>query len=181
VDVEDAYLRGLRPLLDAHRNLSIARDDITSSRLPSESVSLILCSEVIEHIPDSERALSEMHRVLRPGGLLILSTPQRFSPLEMCAKVAFLPGVIQLVRAIYGEAVLETGHINLLTARQAQNQIMRAGFAIEARFKSGMYIPLVAEFLGESGLAIERWLERRLREGPGDWLLWTQYYVARKR
>jgi SAM-dependent methyltransferase len=181
VDVEDAYLRGLEPLLDAHRNVSTARDDITASLLPSESVSLILCSEVIEHIPDSVRAIAEMHRLLRPGGVLILSTPQRFSPLEVCAKVAFLPGVIRVVRAIYGEAVLETGHINLLTAQQAQDQITRAGFAIEARFKSGMYVPFVAEFFGESGLAIERWLERKLRDGPADWLLWTQYYVARKR
>lgn len=35
----------------------------------------VLCSEVIEHIPAADKALSEMWRVLKPGGLLVLSTP----------------------------------------------------------------------------------------------------------
>lgn len=36
---------------------------------------VILCSEVLEHVPRPEAALAEFRRVLRPGGTLILSTP----------------------------------------------------------------------------------------------------------
>ena len=74
------------------------------------------CAEVIEHIADAHAALCGLEKLLKPGGTLILSTPQRYSPLELCAKIAFLPGFIQLVRLIYREPILETGHIKVLTS-----------------------------------------------------------------
>ncbi len=40
-----------------------------------ESFDLLTCSEVLEHIRNPVRALTEMRRVLRPGGTLLLSTP----------------------------------------------------------------------------------------------------------
>lgn len=36
----------------------------------------LLCLEVIEHVPEPARALAELHRVLKPGGHLYLTTPQ---------------------------------------------------------------------------------------------------------
>lgn len=39
---------------------------------------LIVCSEVIEHVPDPEKAITELYRVLKPGGTLVLTTPNRF-------------------------------------------------------------------------------------------------------
>jgi SAM-dependent methyltransferase len=35
----------------------------------------VLCLEVLEHLPAPHRAVEEMHRVLRPGGALLLTTP----------------------------------------------------------------------------------------------------------
>lgn len=42
------------------------------------SFEVVISSEVIEHTPDPFKALQEMYRVLRPGGILILSTPNKF-------------------------------------------------------------------------------------------------------
>jgi ubiquinone/menaquinone biosynthesis C-methylase UbiE len=36
---------------------------------------LVICASTLEHIPDFWRAVSEMHRVLAPGGTLLVSTP----------------------------------------------------------------------------------------------------------
>jgi len=65
-----------------------------------------------------------------------------------------------------------------MTARATERQLKEAGFRIRERYKSGMYIPLVAEFAGERGRRIEEWSERRVRGHSMDWMLWTQYYVA---
>jgi len=43
----------------------------------------IVCSEVIEHIPDYRGALAEIKRVLKPGGQLALSVPRTF-PEQVC-------------------------------------------------------------------------------------------------
>jgi 2-polyprenyl-3-methyl-5-hydroxy-6-metoxy-1,4-benzoquinol methylase len=178
-DIEDAYLKNARPLLTEHANVRLQADDITASKLTPESFDLILCTEVVEHIADSKAAIAGMQRLLKPGGVLVLSTPQRYSPLELAAKIAFLPGIIQLVRMIYREPILETGHINLMTAGETERQLTSAGLRIMERHKSGMYIPLIAEFTGKTGLKLEQWLERTLLGGPAEWLLWTQYYIAR--
>ena len=53
--------------------------DATSLDFPDASFDKILCSEVIEHIPDASQALREMWRVLRPEGSLVLSTPNKGS------------------------------------------------------------------------------------------------------
>jgi len=178
-DIEDAYLNHARALLDEVDNLSLIVDDITDSDFPSGTFDLILCTEVIGHIADSQAAISQMNRLLKPGGVLVLSTPQRCSPLEMLAKIAFLPGVIQLVRLIYREPILDSGHINLMTETQVTHQLKTAGFSIVERHKSGMYLPFIAEFAGEKGLGLEKFLEKRFNGGFMDWMLWTQYYVAR--
>jgi ubiquinone/menaquinone biosynthesis C-methylase UbiE len=177
-DVEEAYLKHARSLVGTGANVSFVVDDITCSRLCERDFDLIVCSEVVEHIADSEKAFATMHRLLKPGGILIVSTPQRYSPLELAAKIAFLPGIIGLVRLIYREPILETGHINLMTENQVVGQLRAAGFKILEQFKSGVYVPFLAEFAGVAGLRIEQWLEPRLRRGHLAWVLWTQYFIA---
>jgi 2-polyprenyl-3-methyl-5-hydroxy-6-metoxy-1,4-benzoquinol methylase len=177
IDRDPEYLRDLEPLAHS-RGVVIIAQDICDNTLPAGSFDLILCSEVIEHIPDSARAISAMHRLLKPGGRLVLSTPQKFSTLELAAKIAFLPGIISLVRMIYGETILETGHINLQTQKQITSLFSDAGFRIRERHLLGFYLPVIAEFFGQAGLRIEQRMEKLIRGGPLEGLLWTQCYLA---
>jgi len=177
-DISAEFIGCARELADIHKNIKVIKDDITESEIPGATYDLVLCTEVIEHIVNSRAALKHMHRILKPGGVLILSTPQRYSILELTCKIAFLPVVIDVVRVIYGEAVGETGHINLLTAKEARSQIDDAGFSICESYMSGLYLPLISEFMGKIGLSIERAAEEYLKKKAITGLLWTQYYVA---
>ncbi|NCB38065.1 MAG: class I SAM-dependent methyltransferase [Erysipelotrichia bacterium] len=62
--------------------------DIVSISEPDSSFDVILCSEVLEHIPDPLPALKEFSRLLKPGGILILTAPfsshVHFAPYHYC-------------------------------------------------------------------------------------------------
>jgi SAM-dependent methyltransferase len=53
--------------------------DITNMKpIPDESIGLVLNCESLEHIQNPQKAIDEIHRVLRPNGLLILTTVMHF-------------------------------------------------------------------------------------------------------
>jgi SAM-dependent methyltransferase len=51
------------------------RLDVTDMGLPDESFDVILCSHVLEHVPDDGQAMRELRRVLRPTGWALLTAP----------------------------------------------------------------------------------------------------------
>jgi dolichol-phosphate mannosyltransferase len=61
------YLRG--------RGIRLAKADISSLPFKSKSFSLVICSQVIEHVPPAPEIYSEISRVLKDGGALVIGTP----------------------------------------------------------------------------------------------------------
>jgi SAM-dependent methyltransferase len=49
--------------------------DITALSFADGSFDAIVCSHVLEHIPDDRAAMRELHRVLRPGGVAYVQVP----------------------------------------------------------------------------------------------------------
>lgn len=54
---------------------TVLMGDIRDLPLPDDSFDLVVCWETIEHIEDGDRALAEIKRVLRPEGVLLVSSP----------------------------------------------------------------------------------------------------------
>ncbi|HEY0876059.1 MAG TPA: class I SAM-dependent methyltransferase [Vicinamibacterales bacterium] len=48
--------------------------DAQALGIATAAVDVVLCTEVLEHLPEPQRALDEMFRVLKPGGTLLLTT-----------------------------------------------------------------------------------------------------------
>ena len=51
--------------------------DICRTGLAAETFDFIVSSEVIEHVPNPRSAIAELNRLLKPGGVLVLSTPNK--------------------------------------------------------------------------------------------------------
>ena len=71
------------------KDVPIAHANFSLDRLPfdDEKFDLVTCTEVVEHLENFRHALREAARVVRPGGLLVVSTPNIIS---MKSRWAFL-------------------------------------------------------------------------------------------
>ena len=180
LDIEHELLHQLKEMPDNGKPVQYLNGDARSLPIRDNAVAAIVCAEVLEHIDDDMACLEEIHRVLKPGGILILSTPQPFSLLELAAGIVLRRPVIPLVRRIYREPVLPMGHINLISSRKLGRQLAHTGFTILETYKSGLYLPGLAEIPADMPQKIASALNRRLSDTKLNFLLWTQFFVARK-
>jgi SAM-dependent methyltransferase len=76
---------GSLPDMDTNsgRFFSLAQGSALNLPFADRSFDRIICSEVLEHIPDYRQALHEIMRVLKPGGTFAVSVP-RFWPERLC-------------------------------------------------------------------------------------------------
>ncbi len=70
--------------------VSLLRGDAMSMPFPDQSIDLVLCAQVYEHVPDDVRLFEEIYRVLRPGGVVFFSGPNWLFPIEPHYYLPFL-------------------------------------------------------------------------------------------
>ena len=91
--------------------------DGTALPFGSDVFDRVVAAEVLEHIPDDERALAEIMRVLRPGGLLAVTVPA-WLPERICWRLSDeyhdTPG----------------GHVRIYTRPELETKLRAAGFAV---------------------------------------------------
>ena len=64
---------------DLFSPLADVKADICDLPFEDNQYDVILCNHVLEHIPDDMKAMQELYRVLKPGGMAILQIPQDLS------------------------------------------------------------------------------------------------------
>lgn len=118
----------------------------------SAAFDVILCSHVIEHVPDLQVALSELHRVLRPGGLLIVGVPN-----EGCATAQLRN------RWIQPSIGRDTDHVNFFTDRTLNAALTGAGFVGRRLERETFFFPHSYINAACNELAAGHWLMAGLR------------------
>lgn len=76
LDRDIATINAARKFLDTHHTnngIGLLQDDITSSSLPSDSFRNIVCFNVLHHVPQLDKALVELCRILAADGRVIIS------------------------------------------------------------------------------------------------------------
>jgi 2-polyprenyl-3-methyl-5-hydroxy-6-metoxy-1,4-benzoquinol methylase len=128
-DLNDA-LMSLKNMPDAlSDNYLVSRADIKNLPFACASFDCVICSEVLEHIPEHENALKELVRILKPQGDLVVSVPRYFSE-----KICWL-----ISSAYYSE---EGGHIRIYKKKNLQKMLANQGIRCwKINYKHALHAP----------------------------------------
>ncbi|MBW1818379.1 MAG: class I SAM-dependent methyltransferase [Deltaproteobacteria bacterium] len=103
--------------------------DITRLPFRDHAFDLVICSEVLEHIPDEERAIDELARVVKKGRDLVVSVP-RYLPERICWALS-----TDYYRA-------NGGHIRIYRKKELVRRLEGAGVRRwAAHFAHGLHTP----------------------------------------
>ena len=140
VDLDEASLakaaEGLetlpQPTAGRAGNATFETGDATALRYEDNSFDAVICSEVLEHLPDYDAALAEVRRVLKPDGKLCISVPHAW-PERICWQLAPPPN---------GYAFEPGGHIRIFDEVDLKVSIERHGFKLFKRHHAhGIHAP----------------------------------------
>jgi len=119
---------------------------------------IVICREVIEHVPDDQKVFDELKRVLKKGGYLLITTPNAYT--------LNLDGVF---------------HVRLFTPITFLNALIEQGYTIIEKRGNLPYIfqGLMAYSSQGFELALEEFkqMERITRDYPERYYLSTQLFV----
>lgn len=83
---EQAFYKRFRAMTNLHyittdlkSPLADVKADICNLPFQDNEFDIILCNHVLEHIPDDTKAMKELYRIMKPGGMGIFQIPQDLS------------------------------------------------------------------------------------------------------
>lgn len=109
---------------DLYSEKSMVNMDLCDIQFADNSFDAIICNHVLEHIVDDRRALSELYRVLKPGGWVILQVPISLS-LEATYEDCSVTTTSAREQA-FGQA----DHVRIY-ARDYKDRLEQSGFSVE--------------------------------------------------
>ena len=114
-------------------DLTVLRAAVTAPGLPvaDGAADVVIMSELIEHLVDPDGAIAEVRRVLRPGGSLLLSTPNLAAWYNRGLLAAGIQPVFSEVslRGVFGRpGRVVAGHLRLFTRRALTEFLTASGF-----------------------------------------------------
>ncbi|HUC57425.1 MAG TPA: methyltransferase domain-containing protein [Streptosporangiaceae bacterium] len=103
--------------------------DATSLPFPDGSFDKVIAAEVLEHLPADQKAMNEIARVLRPGGVAAVTVPA-WLPERVCWRLSDdyhnTPG----------------GHVRIFTRRELITKLERAGLSVTGQHRAhGLHSP----------------------------------------
>ncbi|MCB8943125.1 MAG: class I SAM-dependent methyltransferase [Ardenticatenaceae bacterium] len=143
-------------------NLSKAAFLASAENIPllSDSADVILCSEVLEHVPEPWQALDEMARIAKPGAWIIITTP-------------FLVSVHEPPYDFYRYTEFGLRHL-----------LNRAGFEVERLVvkneKIGVFLSQILWFQTKFWWMVTKWTKVKSVYSDGNPFLWLGVVVPQK-
>ena len=140
VDVSEEFLTEFRREISA-RGLEDRMEAVASGGgpipLPDGSADVVTSFTVLEHVPDEMAALREMRRILRPGGKMIITVPNRWWIFETHgADLPLLPwNRVPLVSWWPKKLHDRWARARIYRRREIEKLLVQSGFNIESSFR----------------------------------------------
>jgi ubiquinone/menaquinone biosynthesis C-methylase UbiE len=132
VDVNEGYLQ-LARRATADPRVRVERAVIEDLPFPDDYFDFVICSEVLEHLPNPQAGLGEIRRVLRPGGALAVSVPDRKFPFlwDPINWVLMRFWGTHVPKDIWWLAGIWADHERLYTPAELRTECEKAGFRVD--------------------------------------------------
>lgn len=104
--------------------------NLESLPLESESFDLVTCNMVVEHLAEPEKVFKEFHRVLRPGGKVIIHTPNAYGYPTIAARMIPQFARVKLAGILEGRPPEDVfpAHYRANTPKRLDETLSQAGF-----------------------------------------------------
>ncbi len=145
VDYDESAVAHVRT---RYPRVEVVQGNLAQLPLPDASVDVVVNFQVIEHLWDQPQFVAECARVLRPAGLLLMSTPNR---------ITFTPG---------SDTPINPFHTRELNAAELTELLVEGGFTVESMsgvFHGQRLRTLDAKY---GGSIIEAQIARALADAP---------------
>lgn len=104
----------------------------SATRLPYRDgcFDVVLCSQVLEHVPGAEDAIDEFRRVVKPGGLIVLAVPNEGCLLARLRNRVLQPSIHR-----------RTDHVNFYTEATFTDCVRKSGLEVRRIEPEGFFYP----------------------------------------
>ncbi|HYX24182.1 MAG TPA: methyltransferase domain-containing protein [Thermoanaerobaculia bacterium] len=131
IDLELPYLRKARRNTVALPAVLVANASIYDLPFPDETFDAVLLSEILEHVERDVDALREIRRVLKPGGLALITVPHSNYPFWWDPINKTLETLFRTHVARGPLAGIWAFHVRLYTPEALRQAVLAAGFQVE--------------------------------------------------
>lgn len=137
IDRSDEYLEIAQRAVMS-KQVRFENQDALALPYKANTFDRVFATEVLEHLPDDRLALREMYRVLKPGGVVMITVPNQHYPLLWDPINWSLEHVFQthISKDIWWLAGIWADHERLYTETDLHHKAKRAGFQIDMSWRA---------------------------------------------
>jgi 2-polyprenyl-3-methyl-5-hydroxy-6-metoxy-1,4-benzoquinol methylase len=146
---------------------------LAESNLPSDHFDVITMYDLIEHVPDPMEDLIHCHRLLAPGGILFILTPNNGALLRRISRLAYLCTFHAFQKPL--SALYYRDHLSYFSAQSLSGIVQKAGFnVLELETRNQEMSRLTLSAFQKLAVRIIFGLADHLPSSGGKLILWAQ-------
>jgi SAM-dependent methyltransferase len=112
-----------------NKGVRLVRADATAMPFSCDSFDRVVLLEVLEHIAQTEAVLAEIHRVLRPGGILCVAVPTGYTE--------------RLYGRLHPHYAENATHVRIFAKAALSRQLQNSGFVVRS-VETKNFVPAVS-------------------------------------